>query len=226
MREAEECNPQYPSPPLARSLHGQDSSEPEVAHKSRVEWSVPGKRSFVRAQISDLDSGQSSSASRNDITDAMLLRDPNRAGQVGLGGQSWLPARADSMLRRTFCTILILILGVGPLALVFPANSDLRLPACCRRHGAHHCAMSAEGASMLVRASSGHLPALTNRTQCPCFPDSIAASPVTVHALVAQQFCLPAPEAAPHSPAIRRATVHDTVLRSSGSRGPPASNFS
>ena len=45
-------------------------------------------------------------------------------------------------MRRAISIFLILFFWLGPLETLLPGGEDARLPACCRRHGAHHCAMT------------------------------------------------------------------------------------
>jgi len=45
-------------------------------------------------------------------------------------------------MRRTLSIFLVLFFGLGPVAAALHAEEDAGLPACCRRHGAHHCAMA------------------------------------------------------------------------------------
>jgi hypothetical protein len=83
-------------------------------------------------------------------------------------------------MRRAFSILLVLIFGLGPLAVAVPGTDDTRLPACCRRHGAHQCVM---GASMAAATSS---PVLQGPRHCPQFPDASSARILPVHALVAE----------------------------------------
>jgi hypothetical protein len=55
-------------------------------------------------------------------------------------------------MRRVFSIFLILFFGLGPLSALVEGSDDASLPACCRRLGAHHCAMYAE--NMAMRAGS------------------------------------------------------------------------
>ena len=76
-------------------------------------------------------------------------------------------------MRRALSISLILLLWLPALAALLPGIEDERLPFCCRRQGAHHCAMdSAAGAS-----NQGSGPALAAPSHCPEFP---AAVPATV----------------------------------------------
>jgi hypothetical protein len=50
-------------------------------------------------------------------------------------------------MRRIVAVALLAIFGLLPLiAAALPADTESTLPACCRRHGAHHCAMSDDSA--------------------------------------------------------------------------------
>src|SRR4051812_47672753 len=54
----------------------------------------------------------------------------------------------SDLMRRLLSLVLVALFWAGPLSALMPGSEQARLPACCRRHGAHHCAMiSAEGAS-------------------------------------------------------------------------------
>jgi hypothetical protein len=47
-----------------------------------------------------------------------------------------------SQMRRVFPILLILVFSLGPLSPTLGASEDTRLPACCRRHGAHRHRLS------------------------------------------------------------------------------------
>jgi hypothetical protein len=126
-------------------------------------------------------------------------------------------------MRRTFGVFLILLYGLGPLAEMLPASSESRLPACCRRHGAHHCALSAAMASMSLQASSGRTPVVTAPSHCPNYPGSLAASPEPIQALTAPPASLPVLLAETHSPAASRAAARLSQIRTRAGRGPPSS---
>ncbi len=70
-----------------------------------------------------------------------------------------------------------MLVFISPLLLPFfaaSADPEASLPACCRRHGKHHCNMTAAMMATLA-ASSG--PALTT-SPCPLYPT--AAAPVRI----------------------------------------------
>jgi hypothetical protein len=123
-------------------------------------------------------------------------------------------------MRRVVGVFLILLFWLGPLAAVLPANAESRLPACCRRNGAHHCALSAAS-----HPYSGGSPVFADRSQCPSFPDSAAASTVSVHAMAASPARLPAPLARSYGLVAELAGALLSQPRSRAGRGPPASTI-
>ncbi len=72
-------------------------------------------------------------------------------------------------MRRGFSILLILFFGLGPLSAFVDGSEDASLPACCRRHGAHHCAMN-------VRATGDEGAGARRRFFCsanlPDYPDA------------------------------------------------------
>jgi hypothetical protein len=129
-------------------------------------------------------------------------------------------------MRRGISIFLILFFWLGPLAAMLPASDDnSRLPPCCRRHGAHHCAMSMRMASLISQATMGGKPIFTAPLTCPYFPGYIAGPTLTIVALAASPVSLPVLLARPHSPAAGRADARLSQVRTRAGRGPPASNL-
>jgi hypothetical protein len=64
---------------------------------------------------------------------------------------------------------LISFLGLGPLAATLQADGQSGLPACCRRHGAHHCGMSMRMSEFSAQSASGGKPIFTTPATCPTF---------------------------------------------------------
>ena len=54
-------------------------------------------------------------------------------------------------MRRALSILLVLFFGLGPLTATLQGSDDSRLPACCRRNGAHHCVMAEEALARIVR---------------------------------------------------------------------------
>jgi hypothetical protein len=121
-------------------------------------------------------------------------------------------------MRRALTIFLILNFWLGPLAAILPAGDESRLPPCCRRHGAHHCAMAMRMAAM---TASGKL-IFTAPATCPLYPACTAALPSAIPALAVSTVSLPVLLAQPHSPAAGRATARLSQIRTRTNRGPPA----
>jgi hypothetical protein len=67
-------------------------------------------------------------------------------------------------VRRFLSISLICLFWIAPLSALMPGSEDARLPMCCRRHGAHHCAMmsgreATSAAGEHVIAAPAHCPA-------------------------------------------------------------------
>jgi hypothetical protein len=126
-------------------------------------------------------------------------------------------------MRRALSVFLVLLFGLEPFAALLPASAESRLPACCRRHGAHHCAMSAETAAAIANGTLNGEPAFGAPSHCPYFPGYAVATAASDHALAASAVSLPVLLARAHSPAASRAAARESQIRTRASRGPPAS---
>lgn len=94
-------------------------------------------------------------------------------------------------VRRVPAIVLLVLFNFALIGPVWIGDADSRanLPACCRRDGKHHCAMSqgamseqAMSQAMMPRESG---PALSANTKCPLYPAATAttaqdATPLTV----------------------------------------------
>ncbi len=126
-------------------------------------------------------------------------------------------------MRRAASLFLVLFFGFGPLSGLLQSSDDARLPACCRRHGAHHCAMAMQMAAMLAQEASGKTPALTAPLTCPMFPGFLAGPSIPSHALVASAANLPALLTESRSPESASASPLTRPIRARAARGPPPS---
>ena len=146
-------------------------------------------------------------------------------GTAGLSGryEGLLPVEDVTTMKRILSTLLILTFGLGPLAEALPASAESSLPACCRRHGAHHCAMSAEKAAKAAQESSSSTPVLNAPSHCPYYPGSMAASTTPAFAMVASAAGPPVLLAQAHSPAASRAAARLSQIRTRAGRAPPSS---
>lgn len=115
-------------------------------------------------------------------------------------------------MRRLLSILLVALFWAGPLSALLRANTDAQIPACCRRHGAHHCAM---GVSDGAQPSTGH--AFAAPAHCPLYHRSGPATPTFTPA------AQPSLAQLPHAPALflstRAAVLHRA--RTLSSRGPP-----
>ncbi|HEY1985085.1 MAG TPA: hypothetical protein VGG85_06735 [Terracidiphilus sp.] len=84
-------------------------------------------------------------------------------------------------MRRIVSISVMLLLWLGPLAALLPGSDESRLPFCCRRHGAHHCAMPDE-------QTQGSTPSWAAPSRCPQFPASAPA-------IIAPHFAITDPSA-------------------------------
>ena|ERR1700694_4007232 len=91
----------------------------------------------------------------------------------------------DKQMRRWLSISLLVLFWLTPLAALLPGSNEASLPACCRRHGVHHCVMSAPSAQA---AGSAHLLSAPSRcSQFPAFPFAAQADFALTHPI------LPAP---------------------------------
>jgi len=125
-------------------------------------------------------------------------------------------ARNYSAMKRILSILLMLVFGLGPLAEALPASTESRLPACCRRHGAHHCAMK-------TQALSSSAPSLALPSHCPYFPGPMAASTTQLHAMATGAIGLPMRLAQACLPAAGFADAQMSRLRTRSGRDPPSS---
>jgi hypothetical protein len=96
-------------------------------------------------------------------------------------------------MRRSFSILLILFFGFGPLS-VFIDSEDANLPVCCRRLGAHQCAMANRmGAmtAMLHDAASGKIPMASAPLTCADYPGLAALFTAPAPALTVAATGLP-----------------------------------
>jgi hypothetical protein len=120
-------------------------------------------------------------------------------------------------MRRLLSISLILLFWLGPFAAVLSGIDESRLPLCCRRHGAHHCA-DADTQS----AGSGHAHI---SSRCPQFPAAVPASTTAAFASAAE----PASAASvvgEFTPRAGRNAIRVGQSRTQADRGPPSSSLS
>ena len=127
-------------------------------------------------------------------------------------------------MRRLFSALLILQFWMGPLAAVLPVKAESSLPACCRRHGAHHCALSAEMAAAGLQSSPGTSPVVAAPSHCSSYPSSFIASTERVQALTPSPARIPSPRTKTLSLSAIPLAARQSTLRTRANRGPPSSS--
>jgi hypothetical protein len=121
-------------------------------------------------------------------------------------------------MRRALTILLIAFFAAGPLAAALPAGGEARLPACCRRGGAHHCASAARMANLVSAAST---PAFTAPATCPAYPGAAAALLAPADALTTAAASPPVHGTRPLEFASEPSAVSSHLRCSHAGRGPP-----
>jgi hypothetical protein len=125
-------------------------------------------------------------------------------------------------MRRILAILLVLFFGLGPLSATLEASDDANLPACCRRHGAHHCAMTAIIAAAMTAAQRDSAPAFSAPATCPRYPGAAAMITSPIPALASAAAALPSLGTQAYKFATTRTTVLSSPSRTHAGRGPPA----
>jgi hypothetical protein len=115
-------------------------------------------------------------------------------------------------MRRFVSIAMVLLFWLGPLSALVPGSDESQLPACCRRHGVHHCTMSQDEVS-----GANH--SVTAPATCPQYH---RAAPATMAAFVLPP--VPVAEAERATRVALAAVQLETLqhARTSADRGPPA----
>lgn len=124
-------------------------------------------------------------------------------------------------MRRGFSILLALLFSLGPLAPALHASDDSSLPACCRRHGMHHCAMAAQMAEEGAQAQSGNSPIVSAPATCPCYPGPATLITGPAPALASGTTFWLAPSERAFTPVARPAAVCSRPPATHAGRGPP-----
>ena len=127
-------------------------------------------------------------------------------------------------MRRGFSIVLALLFGLGPLASALPGAEDVALPACCRRHGAHHCAMAAQMMAMMSHVATDGRQSVSAPTTCPYYPGPIVAILMpAAYAMAASPTALPVVRTAKTVSAPLLVAAYEVPNRTHAGRGPPIS---
>lgn len=123
-------------------------------------------------------------------------------------------------MRRGFSILLVLFFAFGPLQGLLEASDDARLPACCRRHGAHRCAMAEQMMAMMAQ-TNGSTPFVDAPGTCSSFPGCVPGVSTPSHALAPSQLALPVLLERAHSPFTANEDVRMIPFLSRAGRAPP-----
>jgi hypothetical protein len=124
-------------------------------------------------------------------------------------------------MRRALTICLILFFGFGPLSAAFQESDESRLPACCRRHGTHHCAMSDFMMARMTETVSGQT-TFSAPSHCPLYPNGCGVPNASVDALAPSTNGLAVLLAEDHSPVATRTAARMSQVRTRTDRGPPS----
>jgi len=127
-------------------------------------------------------------------------------------------------MRRGFSIFLVLFFGLGPLSAFVDSGTDAGLPPCCRRHGAHHCAMYAQIMAMRAGRGIDPTPGFSAPLTCPLYHGPTFSMLMPAHALMAAPASFRA-EFKRNSPsASEQMAAFSGPSRAHAGRGPPAAD--
>jgi len=69
---------------------------------------------------------------------------------------------------------MVLLWWLAPMSALLPASASSPLPACCRRNGAHHCAMASTAMAQSGQNASKH--GVSAPAHCPLYHHSLPAT--------------------------------------------------
>jgi len=121
-------------------------------------------------------------------------------------------------MRRLLAILLLAAFGLPTVAplLAQTQDPDRNLPACCRRSGTHHCALS-------MAAQNNNAPIISAR--CPAFPQCAAVANLIPAAFFATHPSIKFPITTQSAPARAETQRRISSERSRHTRGPPANNL-
>lgn len=127
-------------------------------------------------------------------------------------------------MRRAISIFLLALLCYPSLSWALTQSSvdESRLPACCRRNGKHHCAMSEEMVGRIVAASSGKTPTIGAPGHCPFYPTAQNATLTPIFVAAPQPASLPTHLLAERISIACITRVSTAILGARAVRGPPA----
>jgi hypothetical protein len=125
-------------------------------------------------------------------------------------------------VRRGFSIYLVLFFALGPLTVLLPASDSAALPACCRRDGAHHCAMYMHMMAARMIVPPGAPPIAKAPSHCPYYPQHPTVLTGPVYTVAVSTAPVPALRAQALVPAAGRTDRLFNPVTPLAGRGPPA----
>jgi hypothetical protein len=124
------------------------------------------------------------------------------------------------VLRKLFSILLLALFGLPLASPLFALGNDaeMRVPACCRRAGAHHCTGMAERGAM--QEDKAHFKAPAER--CPYSPGTVAAGHLDLLGLTTSATLASALQVHPSGVIQTESKWRLSRSRSRQKRGPPA----
>lgn len=129
------------------------------------------------------------------------------------------------MMRRGVSLFFVMLFALGPVSAALQADNEARLPPCCRRLGAHRCAMSGADRARMLAAAVSDRPTLSAPSHCRYYPNGSRATLSPVCALALQGTSLSTLPDQDYSPAALTAAARMSPWRSPADRGPPTSDI-
>jgi hypothetical protein len=123
-------------------------------------------------------------------------------------------------MRRLLSIALVALLGLPSVMALLPGSDEARLPACCRRDGAHHCAMSAAMMARMMEYDS-RAPGFSAPSHCPFYPAHASPATAPQFALARSPESLSAPIRQFHAAIPYQAAALSCDLLAVANRGPP-----
>jgi hypothetical protein len=127
-------------------------------------------------------------------------------------------------MRRVSSIFLILFFAVGPLSAFVDGGEDAGLPACCRRHGTHHCAMYAQIMAMRAGRGIDPTPTFSAPVTCPLYHGPTFSMLMPAHALTTAPASFRPAFTRSSAPAFDRPAAFSRTSCAHAGRGPPALN--
>ncbi|MGA2249349.1 hypothetical protein [Terracidiphilus sp.] len=133
-------------------------------------------------------------------------------------------------MRRALSILLVTIFGFASFAPLVQSSHVSRLPICCRRSGAHHCAsmgeMPEDAAARIVAASSatnsGYAATIGALSHCPLYPGALHATLTSFFAPAPQHVVPAASQIAERIYAFSAVYLNSSCFGAHAVRGPPA----